>query len=64
MYTTFADYLKEDEILWKLQSAFWWGWKECAKDEDYIKAKQIAKPPEHCDYLQTLDWKMHLTLTC
>lgn len=51
MYTTFADYLKEDEIpFWKLQSAFWWGWKECAKDEDYIKAKQIAKPPEHCDY--------------
>lgn len=51
MYTTFADYLTQDEIpFWKLQSAFWWGWKECAKDEDYIKAKEIAKPDRRCIY--------------
>ena len=51
MYTTFADYLTQDEIpFWKLQSAFWWGWKSCATDDDYIKAKEIAKPTEYCDY--------------
>tara|TARA_B100000035_G_C21033672_1_gene569736 strand:+ start:1444 stop:2205 length:762 start_codon:yes stop_codon:yes gene_type:complete len=47
MYTTFADYLKEDEVpFWKLQSAFWWGFKECAKDEDVNKAKKIARSPD------------------
>ena len=32
-----------DEVFWKLQSAFWWGFKEIATDEDIKKAKMIAR---------------------
>lgn len=49
MYTTFAEYLEMDEVpFWKLQSAFWWGFKEIATDEDIKKAKMIARPATYC----------------
>ena len=43
IYDTFVDYLKEDSVpFWKLQTAYHWGWKTCATDDDLAKAKQIA----------------------
>ena len=44
MYNTFGAYLKQNSVpFWKLQSAFHWGWKAIASNDDLQIAKDTAK---------------------